>query len=133
MKNKWSKLEKITDNIYSEVKACSVLTVQGVANGRTIPVIFTENDDKNKIGTTIEFHRSVKQGVCSTQWGITEDNKYALLFLTFSVPTETQILLFFDVLKFGHVVTHIIRMQCLYLAIGDKTQNCLRIWIHTKF
>lgn len=123
MKNKWSKTEKITDNIYSEVKACSILTVQGIANGRTIPVIFAENDNENKIETTIKFHQTVKQGVCSTQWGITEDNKYALLFLVFSVPTETKILLFFDVLKFGHVVTHIIRMQCFYLAVGHKNSK----------
>ena len=104
MKNKWSKTEKITDNIYSEVKACSILTVQGIANGRTIPVIFAENDNENKIETTIKFHQTVKQGVCSTQWGITEDNKYALLFLVFSVPTETKILLFFDVLKFSSII-----------------------------
>ena len=99
MKNKWSKTEKITDNIYSEVKACSILTVQGIANGRTIPVIFAENDNENKIETTIKFHQTVKQGVCSTQWGITEDNKYALLFLVFSVPTETKILLFYGDLQ----------------------------------
>lgn len=123
MKNKWSKAAKITDSIYSMVEACSTLTVQGVANGRTIPVLFVENDNENKIGSTINFHQTLKHGVCSTQWGVTEDNKYVLLFLNFSIPTETSIVLFFDILKYGHVVTHIIRMQCLYLAIGNKNSK----------
>ena len=123
MKNNWSKSEKITDNIYSVVKACSALTIQGIANGRTIPVLYIENDEENKIANTIEFHKTAKQGACSTQWGITDDYKYALLFLKFSLPTEVPIVLFFDILKFGHVVTHIIRMQCLYLAIGDENSK----------
>lgn len=123
MKNKWSKAEKVTETSRAMVVACSALTVQGVANGRTIPVIFVENDDENKIESAIKLHQNVKQGSCSTQWGITADNKYAILFLNFSLPTETPIALFFDIIKHGYVVTHIIRMQCLYLTIGNKSSK----------
>ena len=120
MKSNWSKKEKIADMTPTMVMACSTLTIQGVANGRTIPVIFVEKDDENKIETAINLHKNVKQGICSTQWGATEDNKYVLLFLKFSLPTETNIVLMFDILKHGYIVTHILKMQCLYLAMGDE-------------
>lgn len=138
MNNKWSKAEKITNNTYAVVVACSALTVHGVANGRTIPVAFVENDNENKIAPTINYHKNQKQGICTTQWGITEDKKYALLFLGFSIPTETPIVLFFDILKYGHVVTHIIKMRCLYLAIGTKDSklsenlDCPKVLIEIK-
>ena len=47
MKSNWSKKEKIADMTPTMVMACSTLTIQGVANGRTIPVIFVEKDDEN--------------------------------------------------------------------------------------
>lgn len=120
MNNKWSKAEKITDYIHTPVVACSALTSVGIANGRTIPVIFVENDDQGKIESAILLHKNVSQGACSTQWGVTKDNKYVLLFLGFSLPTETQVVLFFDILKHGYIVSHILRMQCMYLMVGTK-------------
>lgn len=120
MNNKWSKAEKITDYIHAPVVACSALTSVGIANGRTIPVIFVENDDHNRINSSILLHKNVSQGACSTQWGITEDNKYALLFLVFSSTTETNVVVFFDLFKYGHIISHILRMQCMYLMVGNK-------------
>ena len=120
MKNDWSKATKINGYIPSLVVSCSALTSVGIANGRTIPVAFVENDENNRIASTIDLHKQIKHGSCSTQWGITEDKKYVLLFLSFSLPTETSIVLFFDILKYGHVITHVIRMQCLYLMVGNE-------------
>ena len=119
MNDKWSKVQKVTDFTRSLVVSCSTLTSVGIANGKTIPVIFVENDSENKIESSILLHQNVKQGMCSTQWGITDDSKYAL-FLEFSLPTENRIVLLFDILKHGYIVAHILRMQCMYLMIGTK-------------
>ena len=123
MKNNWSKAQKITDFTHSMVVACSTLTSIGIANGKTIPVIFAENDNENKIKSSILLHQNVKHGMCSTQWGITNDNKYALLFLEFSLPTENRIVLLFDIIKHGYIIAHILRMQCMYLMVGTKSSK----------
>lgn len=115
-KNKKNK----TEDIRTEVVASAAIANVGVANGRNIPVVIVEDDVDAKISNLIATHEAVVNGSCSSQWGMTEGNEYAILILSFSTPVEEKVILFFDVIKYGILVNQILYSKCMYLMTGDK-------------
>lgn len=107
-------------DILTRVVSTASIASQGVANGRNIPVVFVEADLEGKIEDIIIAHKLIKNGSCTSQWGVTEDNEYAVLFLDFGAPVEQKVILFFDIVKQGFIVDQILYAKCLYLMTGEK-------------
>lgn len=117
------KYKSSPDEIRLLVAASAAIASVDIANGRNIPVVFVPSDDKNKINEIISLHENIKEGNCSTSWGITPDKKFTLLYLDFQNPVKQKVILFFDIVRFGIVVEQIMHSQCMYLAIGDEASK----------
>jgi hypothetical protein len=117
---KAKKVKSKKDDIRTEVVASAAIANVGVANGRNIPVVIVEDDLDGKISNLITTHEAVANGSCSSQWGMTEGNEYAILVLSFITPVEQKLILFFDVIKYGIIVNQILYSKCMYLMTGDR-------------
>lgn len=108
------------DEIITKVVSSATIASAGIANGRNIPVVIVESDNKNKINDLLKAHESVKNGNCASQFGFIEGYQYAMLILDFSLPIEITIVLLFDVIKQGITVDQILYSKCMYLMTGDE-------------
>lgn len=117
---KFKKFKNRKDDILTRVVATATIACEGVANGRNIPVTIVESDVDGIINDLIITHKSVKNGNCESQWGVTEGYEYVILSLSFSSPIEQKIILFFDVIKYGIIVNQILYAKCLFLMTGDS-------------
>lgn len=124
--SKPKKLKIIKDDaLRTQVVATSTIACEGVANGRNIPVAIVEPDNDGIITDLIITHKSVNNGNCESQWGMTKGYEYAILALSFSSPVEQKIILLFDVIKYGSIVNQILYAKCLYLMTGDSETKLL--------
>lgn len=112
-----------SSDLILRVVASSTIACSGIADGRNIPVVFVESDERNKIDSILTMHEIVKEGNCESTWGIADDKKNAILILDFKDPIEQKVILLFDIIKFGIVVSQIIYAQCLCLMVGNESSK----------
>ena len=111
------------DDIRLPVVASAAITCVGVANGRTIPVVFVSPDEKNIINNIIDMHETIQEGNCLSTWGLTHDKKYVILSLDFQNPISQKVFVFFEIIKFGIVVEQIMYSQCTFLTVGNENSK----------
>lgn len=114
------KIKANSSELILKVEASAAVASAGIANGRNVPVVFVKSDENNRINNIISMHKTIKEGNCECSWGVTNDNKNAVLILDFKNPIEQKIVLLFDIIKFGVVVNQILYAQCLWLMVGDE-------------
>lgn len=119
MRDKWKPQVTQTGDIIAKVSGSAAISVVGVANGRTIPVIIVLPDKENKIDAIINAHCGISAGDCESQWGCTFDHNVILLFLEFKNPVEARVIIPLDIIEYGAIIDQIIHMQCLYLMTGE--------------
>ena len=68
MKIMWKPKSAKADDIIATVVNTAALSVVGVANGRTVPVVILQPDDENKIDAVITAHSGISEGNCESQW-----------------------------------------------------------------
>ena len=61
MKIMWKPKSAKTDDIIATVVNTAALSVVGVANGRTVPVVILQPDDENKIDAVITAHSGISR------------------------------------------------------------------------
>ena len=64
MKIMWKPKSVKADDVIATVVNTAALSVAGVANGRTIPVIILQPDEENKIDAVINAHSGISGGNC---------------------------------------------------------------------
>lgn len=119
MRNKWRPKVTQAGDIIANVSNSATISVVGVANGRTIPLIILLPDKENKIDAIINAHSGISGGDCESQWGCTCDHNTILLFLEFKNPVAARIIIPLDIIKYGAIIDQIIHVQCLYLMTGE--------------
>lgn len=67
MKIMWKLKSVKADDVIATVVNTAALSVAGVANGRTIPVIILQPDEENKIDAVINAHSGISEGNCVSQ------------------------------------------------------------------
>lgn len=122
MASEWKFHHTPDDTIITQVVSGAHITSSGFANGRTIPVIFVESDSENKIKELIHIHKGIQNGNCNSQWGMPLKRDRPFLQLSFTSPQKLNLMIYFDVVKFGLLVDQILYSKCMYLAIGEP--NC---------
>ena len=110
MRNKWKPKVTQTGDIIAKVSGSAAISVVGVANGRTIPVIIVLPDKENKIDAIINAHCGISAGDCESQWGCTFDHNVILLFLEFKNPVEARVIIPLDIIEYGAIIDQIIQM-----------------------
>lgn len=118
MKNKWKPRVDNKGDICAKVVNTAALSISGIANGRTIPVVILQSDPDQKIDTAINGHIGIPTGNCLSQWGRTWNGEKILLHLELSSPVAISILIPFDIIGNGPTIDQIIHTQCLYLMTG---------------
>lgn len=119
MKIMWKPKSVKADDVIATVVNTAALSVAGVANGRTIPVIILQPDEENKIDAVINAHSGISEGNCVSQWGCTNDRNTILLHLEFTEPIAVKIIIPFEIIRNGATIDQIIHTQCLYLMTGN--------------
>ena len=115
MKIMWKPESAKADDIIATVVNTAALSVAGVANGRTVPVVILQPDDENKIDAVITAHSGISEGNCESQWGCSYDRNTILLHLEFTEPVALKIIIPLDITHNGATIDQIIHTQCLYL------------------
>lgn len=92
MKIMWKPKSAKADDIIATVVNTAALSVVGVANGRTVPVVILQPDEENKIDAVITAHSGISEGNCESQWGCTYDRNTILLHLEFTEPVAVKIM-----------------------------------------
>ena len=122
MAHEW-KLGQLPDNVLlSQVVSGAHISSSGFANGRTIPVVFIEADSENRVKELIHIHKGIDNGNCNSQWSINVKRDRPFLHLSFTSPQQLNLVISFDVVKYGLLVDQILYSQCMYLAVGEP--NC---------
>lgn len=119
MKIMWKLKSVKADDVIATVVNTAALSVAGVANGRTIPVIILQPDEENKIDAVINAHSGISEGNCVSQWGCTNDRNTILLHLEFTEPIAVKIIIPLEIIRNGATIDQIIHTQCLYLMTGN--------------
>lgn len=119
MANEWKFQHAPDDTVITQVVSGAHVTSSGVANGRAIPVVFVESDSENKVNELIHIHKGIDNGNCSSQWGMTLKRDKPFLHLSFTLPQKLNLMIYFDVVKYGLLVDQILYSQCMYLAVGE--------------
>lgn len=119
MKIMWKPKTVKADDVIATVVNTAALSVAGVANGRTVPVIILQPDEENKIDAVINAHSGISEGNCVSQWGCTNDRNTILLHLEFTEPIAVKIIIPLEIIRNGATIDQIIHTQCLYLMTGN--------------
>ena len=119
MKIMWKPESAKADDIIATVVNTAALSVVGVANGRTVPVVILQPDDENKTDAVITAHSGISEGNCESQWGCSYDRNTILLHLEFTEPVALKIIIPLDIIHNGATIDQIIHTQCLYLMTGN--------------
>src|SRR5688572_18901756 len=98
-RSKWTPIT-ITDQRESKpVRIISegAIAGKGVADGKLIPVLIVDTNDRPDIQELVRVHKHLPPGDAISQWGKLEGTFDAVaLVLTFTRPTEVVIILNFD-------------------------------------
>ena len=121
-------LQKISHTAL-KVEASAAVASAGIANGRNVPVVFVKSDENNRINNIISMHKTIKEGNCECSWGVTNDNKNAVLILDFKNPIEQKIVLLFDIIKSRilcpiHLFDHFLHIKFLFYALFSRHSLC---------
>jgi hypothetical protein len=88
-----------------------------VAEGRLLPVLIIDAQQRPDIVEHVRLHQHSGSGDVKTTWCKLQDTDVGLL-LQFSAPSETTLVISFDVLKQHSVIDLIIQSRGLYLQCG---------------
>ena len=119
MKNLWKPKLAEEGTIIASVTGTAALSVIGVANGRTVPVVIIQPDEEKIIDAAINAHSGISGGTCESQWGCTYDRNTILLHLEFTTPVAVKIIIPLDIIGNGATIDQIIHTQCMYLMTGE--------------
>ena len=106
MKIMWKPKSAKADDIIATVVNTAALSVVGVANGRTVPVVILQSDGESKIDAVIDSHFGMSEGNCQSQWGCTNDRNTILLHLEFREPVAVKIVIPLDIIHNGATIDH---------------------------
>lgn len=110
--------KKLKDAICTPIVSNAIVSSEGIANGRGIPVVVVAPDENHIIDNIISTHQSIPSGHVSSQWASSVDQSTIYLILDFSDPVANKVIIAFDIIKYGIIVDQIIFSQCLYLMTG---------------
>ena len=126
MKNKWHRVAvSIQHPVEAEpvpvVTDGSIATV-AVGDGRMIPLLILDTSKRPDIEDMVKAHHHMgSQGDVTSVWGRPDrffHTGIVRLLLTFERPSRCQVLLQFDIIKYGGLVDNIILSQGLYIQPG---------------
>jgi len=112
-----------------EIVSDASLAGQHTVDGRNIPLVILNTQDRPDIDNLVSNHIRYRQGEVETHWARFGRNKKMIgLHMHFFKPTECHILLEFDITTNGILVDLIIGSQALYIQPGkpgDRLANTM--------
>ncbi|MDP8267121.1 MAG: hypothetical protein P9L97_00205 [Candidatus Tenebribacter davisii] len=131
MKNKWhSEFIEITNEVNKEpvpiIADGSIATVH-FGDGRNIQVLIIDTTKRPDIVDLVKAQEEQPPGDVKSTWGRLSKSKDLIsLILVFERPSQTTVILEFDIVKQGILVESILTAQSLYLQPGrpgDRLKN----------
>jgi len=115
---KISPLQIVTDGIVS---------VNGVGEGRFIPVVILDVSKRPEIGELLRIHEHAPPGDVLTQWGgVPFNNQLLFLKMQFKSPMECDFEVLFNVFRHTALIDAIMHAQALYIQggiLGDSVSG----------
>ncbi len=133
MKSKWHKgFIKLSNEVSREpvpiVADGSIATVY-FGDGRNIPVLIIDTAKRPDIVDLVEAQEEQPPGDVTSSWGrLSKSKKLISLVLEFKRPSQTTVILEFNIVKQGILVESILTAQSLYLQPGrpgDRLRNTI--------
>lgn len=92
------------------------IATQAIGEGRMVPVLIVDCSEKVELRDLIYAHEDTESGDAATTWATEKWKKdKVLLLLEFTSPSNLEILLQFEVKKYGGVIDGILHSHALYL------------------
>lgn len=98
----------------------SIIMQRNFADGKSIPLIIIDTEDKKEIERSIELHSGVKEGEVQFTWGRTPDFKYILLYVESISPVEIKYMIAFELYKHCALLDIVLKSHLLYVQAGKK-------------
>lgn len=107
-----------------KVKNISLISSVGIADGKMLPVVFLDCNDRPDIDKLLINHRDLKSkfGKIESAFGFKSrlNKRFLLLHLFFKEPIECNIIVEFDILKHGLGIDQLIKNQGCYIQSDSR-------------
>jgi hypothetical protein len=137
MKNKWNnKFVELPNEVSQEpvpiIADGSIATVH-FGDGRNIPVLIIDTAKRPDIVDLVKAQEEQPPGDVKSTWGrLSKSKNLILLILVFERPSQTTVVLKFDIVKQGILVESILTAQSLYLLPGSPGDRLKNIYNNSK-
>ncbi len=125
--NKFKKIRLKNENlVYATAEG--TVTSRDIANGKMIPIVIVDTENKKDIEEAIIIQGNTETGKITTAFSKTKDERYIGLTISFIEPVEKEFTIIFDADNYFGTIDLIIKSKLLYLQAGkkgDRVKNTL--------
>ena len=103
------------------------MATRGLGEGRSIPLLIIDAEERPDLFTLVNAHETNPPGDMTCRWG-TLDKDTVILLIKFLRPIEIEILLTFNIEKYGGLIDTILTSKAFYLQPGkdgDRLSNTI--------